>query len=112
MSRLPWVTASRIHASAFSGVPMASSMSSARLGAPPWSGPDRAPMAPVTADPRSAPVEERTRASQDGHGRQQRLDLRGNVAQRPDLVLEILELGFARKMPAVEQVPHVLERPL
>ena len=46
----------------FSGVPMASSMSRARLGAPPWRGPDSAPIAPQTAAARSAPVEVITRA--------------------------------------------------
>ena len=38
-----------MYASARSGVPMASSMSSARLGAPPWSGPESAPMAATIA---------------------------------------------------------------
>ena len=37
-------------------------MSSARLGAPPCSGPDSAPIAPTIAEPRSAPVEVMTRA--------------------------------------------------
>ena len=41
---------------------MASSMSRARLGAPPWSGPDSAPIAATIAAPRSAPVEVTTRA--------------------------------------------------
>ena len=41
---------------------MASSMSRARLGAPPCSGPDSAPMAATIAAPRSAPVEVTTRA--------------------------------------------------
>ena len=41
---------------------MSSSMASARLGAPPCSGPDKAPMAPQTAAARSAPVEVMTRA--------------------------------------------------
>ena len=36
---------------------MASSMSSARLGAPPCRGPERAPTAPHTAAARSAPVD-------------------------------------------------------
>ncbi len=62
MIRSPRATASRIQASARSGVPMASSMSRARLGAPPWSGPDSAPMAPTMAAARSAPVEAMTRA--------------------------------------------------
>ena len=62
MMREPDWTASRIQRSAFSGLPMASSMSRARLGAPPCSGPDKAPMAPTTAAPMSAPVEAITRA--------------------------------------------------
>src|ERR1700683_5540781 len=41
---------------------MASSMSRARLGAPPCSGPDSAPMAATIAAPRSAPVDVTTRA--------------------------------------------------
>ena len=41
---------------------MASSMASARLGAPPCRGPDNAPIAPTTAEPRSAPVDVITRA--------------------------------------------------
>ena len=40
MIRSPDSMALRTHSSVRSGVPMASSMSSARLGAPPWSGPD------------------------------------------------------------------------
>ena len=39
-----------------------SSMSSARLGAPPCSGPESAPIAPTIPEPRSAPVEVMTRA--------------------------------------------------
>ena len=62
MIRSPRVMASRTQASVLSGVPMASSMSRARLGAPPCSGPDSAPMAPTTAEPRSAPVDVITRA--------------------------------------------------
>ena len=62
MSRSPRSTASRSHGSALSIVPIASSMSSARLGAPPCSGPDSAPMAPTTAAARSAPVDVITRA--------------------------------------------------
>ena len=61
MMRSPDSTASRTQASALSGVPMASSMSRARLGAPPCSGPDKAPMPPTTAAARSAPVEVMTR---------------------------------------------------
>ena len=34
----------------------------ARLGAPPWNGPESAPMAPATAAAASAPVEVMTRA--------------------------------------------------
>ena len=41
---------------------MSSSISSTRLGAPPCSGPDRLPIAPVTAEPMSAPVDAITRA--------------------------------------------------
>jgi len=43
-------------------VPISSSICNARLGAPPCSGPERAPMAPTTAAARSAPVEVMTRA--------------------------------------------------
>lgn len=43
-------------------MPIASNVSNARLGAPPWRGPESAPMAPTTAAPRSAPVEAITRA--------------------------------------------------
>ena len=60
---VPVGTAARIHGSARSGDPMASSMSRARLGAPPCSGPDMAPMAPTIAAARSAPVEAMTRAA-------------------------------------------------
>ena len=45
-----------------SGVPMASRVSSARLGAPPCSGPESAPTAPTRQAARSAPVEAITRA--------------------------------------------------
>ncbi|SCE04492.1 hypothetical protein GA0115240_13661 [Streptomyces sp. DvalAA-14] len=41
---------------------MASRVSSARLGAPPCSGPDSAPIAPTRQAARSAPVEAITRA--------------------------------------------------
>jgi hypothetical protein len=41
---------------------MASSVSSARLGAPPCNGPDSAPNAATTAAPTSAPVDVTTRA--------------------------------------------------
>ena len=57
----PWAMCSTRYGRAFSGVPMASSRASAREGAPPCSGPDRAPMPPVTAAARSAPVEVITR---------------------------------------------------
>ena len=62
MRRSPRSIASRIHASALSMVPIESSMSSARLGAPPCSGPESAPMPPTTAAARSAPVDVITRA--------------------------------------------------
>ena len=62
MSRSPRSTAARSHGSARSAVPISSSICSARLGAPPCSGPDSAPIAPTTAAPRSAPVEVMTRA--------------------------------------------------
>ena len=45
-----------------SGVPIASRVSSARLGAPPCSGPDSAPSAPTRQAATSAPVEAMTRA--------------------------------------------------
>lgn len=45
-----------------SGVPIASSVSSARLGAPPCSGPDSAPTAATRQAAMSAPVEATTRA--------------------------------------------------
>ena len=62
MMRSPSATARRTHASVLSGVPMASSVSSARLGAPPCSGPESAPSAATTAAPTSAPVDVTTRA--------------------------------------------------
>ncbi len=62
MIRWPFETASRIQPAARSGVPMASSVSRARLGAPPCSGPDSDPSAATTAEPTSAPVEATTRA--------------------------------------------------
>ena len=62
MMRSPPATASRTHASVRSGVPMASRVSSARLGAPPCSGPESAPSAATTAAPTSAPVDVTTRA--------------------------------------------------
>ena len=62
MIRCPFETASRIQPAARSGVPMASSVSRARLGAPPCSGPDSDPSAATTAEPASAPVEVTTRA--------------------------------------------------
>ena len=43
-------------------MPISSSRSRARLGAPPCSGPDSAPMAPTMQAPTSAPVEAMTRA--------------------------------------------------
>ena len=51
-----------MYGSARSGVPIASISASARLGAPPWSGPERAPIPATIAAPRSAPVEVTTRA--------------------------------------------------
>ena len=57
MMRWPDATLSRTHAAVFSGSPMASSVSSERLGAPPCSGPISEPSAATTAAPRSAPVE-------------------------------------------------------
>ena len=62
MRRSPDEISWRRYSSALSGVPMASSIASARDGAPPWSGPARAPIAPVSADPMSDPVEVITRA--------------------------------------------------
>ena len=56
------MTFSRMYGSARSGEPMASMVSRARLGAPPCSGPDSAPMAPTTAAAASAPVEVMTLA--------------------------------------------------
>ena len=44
-----------IHGSAFSGVPICSSIAITLAGAPPWSGPDSAPTAPAIAEPTSAP---------------------------------------------------------
>ena len=57
MMRPPAATFPRSHSSVRSGVPMSSIMSSALEGAPPCSGPDSAPIAPSTAEARSAPVE-------------------------------------------------------
>ncbi|CAM5482857.1 hypothetical protein STENM36S_06467 [Streptomyces tendae] len=45
-----------------SGVPIASRVSSARLGAPPCSGPDNAETAPARQAATSAPVDAMTRA--------------------------------------------------
>src|SRR2546423_270630 len=114
MMRPPCSTASRIHGSAFSGVPMASSMSRARLGAPPCSGPERAPMAPTTAEPRSAPVDVITRAVNacTSDGRQQRLHRVGYDAQGGDLGDEPIAFLPGRQSPLEEQVPHVFERAL
>ena len=55
-------TADRNQCSARSGSPIASSMSSARLGAPPCRGPESAPIAPQIEAARSASVEVITRA--------------------------------------------------
>ena len=54
--------ASRTHASAWSGVPTWWICSTTSDGAPPWSGPFIAPMAPPTADAMSARVAVMTRA--------------------------------------------------
>ena len=54
--------ASRTHASACSGVPTWWICSTTSDGAPPWSGPFIAPMAPQTADAMSARVAVITRA--------------------------------------------------
>lgn len=62
MIRSPASTRSRIHGSIRSAVPMASRVSRARLGAPPCSGPESAPIAPVRQAATSAPVEAITRA--------------------------------------------------
>ena len=61
--RPPSTSVARTHSSVRSGVPISSSVSSARLGAPPCSGPgQRAERAARTAAARSAPVEAITRA--------------------------------------------------
>ena len=62
MIRRPALTSWRTQSGARSGVPIASRASSARLGAPPWSGPASAPIAAHTASATSAPVEATTRA--------------------------------------------------
>ena len=62
ISRLPLASASRIQASARSGLPISSIIDSAGPGAPPWSGPFSAPSAPVTAETISEAVEAITRA--------------------------------------------------
>ena len=62
MIRRPAATSPRTQSAARSGVPIASSASSARLGAPPCSGPASAPIAAHTASTRSAPVDATTRA--------------------------------------------------
>src|SRR5438874_9004561 len=62
MIRLPASSVSRTH---FSGSPIAVTSSSIGLtyaGAPPCSGPERAPTAAESAAPQSAPVEATTRA--------------------------------------------------
>src|SRR5205823_1934189 len=138
MMRLPCSRASRSHASAFSGLPMASSMSRARLGAPPWSGADKAPMAPTTAEPRSAPVEVITRAvnveagpevlgvGHDGVGSAQAVEGDEVVAGGGDVGQQLLHLRLdltvlalltdervaqfmGRQAAVVQQVPDVLE---
>ena len=63
MIRSPRATALRTHSSARSGLPISSRVSSARLGAPPCSGPDSEPSAATTTAPRSAPVEVTARAT-------------------------------------------------
>ena len=62
MIRSPASSLGPTTASMRSAVPISSSRSRARLGAPPCSGPDRAPTAPTTQAPTSAPVEAMTRA--------------------------------------------------
>ena len=62
MIRFPAASWASAQGRAFSGVPIASSESSARLGAPPCSGPERAPSAATTQAATSAPVDATTRA--------------------------------------------------
>src|SRR6476469_3959213 len=62
MIRSPRPTASRTHASARSGEPISWSWLTTSAGAPPWSGPLSAPIAPHTAEAMSLRVEVMTRA--------------------------------------------------
>ena len=71
---------------------MASSMSRARLGAPPCSGPDSAPMAATMAEPRSAPVDVTTRAV--------KVD-----ALKPWSIVRIMYCSMARACSGLGSVP-------
>ena len=63
MSRSPLSSLRRSTASARDASPISNTMSSAGPGAPPCSGPLSAPIAPVTADTKSEPVDTITRAA-------------------------------------------------
>ena len=117
MSRSPRSMASRIHASALSIVPIASSMSSARLGAPPCNGSGQ------RADPtddRSGEVGagrgdhaggERRRVEPVVDGGDEVLLDRARVLGRRDLALHHVEVvrGVRERRVGVDDLPAVLQ---
>ena len=97
MIRRPAATSPRTQSGARSGVPIASSASRARLGAPPCSGPASAPIAEHTASATSAPVEATTRAV--------------NVeALKPWSIVRIMYCSTARTCSGVARTPVVSYR--